>query len=56
MLFYLTSAKENIDVENCFNGIINEIVRKDERENENKNIINLNKIKRQRPSKKGCLK
>ena len=56
MLFYLTSAKENIDVENCFNGIINEIVRKDEIENENKNLINLNNIKRKRPSKKGCLK
>ena len=56
MLFYLTSAKENINVENCFNGIINEIIRKDEIENENKNIINLNKIKRKRPSKKGCLK
>ena len=56
ILFYLTSAKENIDVENCFNGIINEIIRKDEIENENKNIINLNNIKRKRPSKKGCLK
>ena len=56
MLFYLTSAKENIEVENCFNGIINEIIRKEEIENENKNIINLNKIKRERPSKKGCLK
>ena len=57
MLFYLTSAKENINVENCFNGIINEIIRKDEIENKNKNkIINLNNIKRKRPSKKGCLK
>ena len=57
MLFYLTSAKENINVENCFNGIINEIIRKDEIENKNKKkIINLNNIKRKRPSKKGCLK
>jgi len=56
MLFYLTSAKENIDVENCFNGIINEIFRKEEIENENKKLIKLDKIKRERPSKKGCLK
>ena len=56
MLFYLTSAKENIGIENCFNGIINEIIRKDEINNENKNLINLNNIKRERPSKKGCLK
>ena len=56
MLFYLTSAKKNIEVENCFNGIINEIIRKEEIENENKNLINLNNIKRERSSKKGCLK
>ena len=56
MLFYLTSAKENIGIENCFNGIINEIIRKDEIENENKNLIYINNIKRERPSKKGCLK
>ena len=56
MLFYLTSAKKNIGIENCFNGIINEIIRKDEINNENKNLINLNNIKRERPSKKGCLK
>ena len=56
MLFYLTSAKENVGIENCFNGIINEIIRKKEIENENKNLINLNNMRRERPSKKGCLK
>ena len=56
MLFYLTSAKDNIGIENCFNGIINEIIRKEEIENENKNLIYINNIKRERPSKKGCLK
>ena len=39
MLFYLTSAKEYINIENCFNGIINEMIRKEEIEDENKNII-----------------
>jgi len=56
MPFYLTSAKENSGVYECFNGIINELSRKEEIENENKNIINLNNIRRERPSKKGCLK
>ena len=56
MLFYLTSAKLNINVENCFNGIINEIIRKEEIENENKNLIKLNNMKRERSNKKGCLK
>ena len=56
ILFYLTSARDNIDVDNCFNGIMNEIIRKNEIINENKYLTNLNNIKRERPSKRGCLK
>ena len=56
MMFYLTSAKDSINVDECFNGVMNEIIRKDAIVNGNKDLINLNNMKRERPSKKGCLK
>ena len=56
MLFYLTSAKEDLVVDECFNGVMNEIIRKDEIVNGKKGLINLNNIERERPCKRGCLK
>ena len=51
LLFYETSAKENSNVNECFNDFINRIVQINPKENNN--IIN---IKRVRPPKRGCLK
>ncbi len=58
MMFYLTSAKDSSYVDECFNGVMNEIIRKDAIVNGNEDLINLNNIERERerPSKRGCLK
>ena len=51
LFFYETSAKENLNVYECFNDFINKIVPNNE--DKSNDIIN---IKNERPPKKGCLK
>ena len=50
LLFYETSAKNNVNVDFCFNDFINRIII---RNNEDNEIIN---IKKERLPKRGCFK
>ena len=52
LLFYETSAQENYNVEECFNGLIDKII-SNYQISDNKNNVNLRK---KRPGKRGCLK
>ena len=56
LLFYETSAKDNYNVDFCFNDFINRIIPKDEYENNNNDNNNKINIKKERLPKKGCLK
>ena len=51
LIFYETSAKEEHNVDFCFNDFINIIIPRND--NKTNDIIN---IKKERPPKKGCLK
>ena len=52
LYFYELSAKENTDVDECFNDFIDKIIPKEE----NEKTIELNNLRRKRQPKRGCLK